>query len=136
MLRTVTFLGVFLFAAIVSAEDRWTSLSNDGKTELEFDSQRPVTTGMVRRVWLRWTYTDAKKNAIGEIYLSQLDLTYVNCKDETLATPYSQVFTDRYGKGTVVRTQGKAADPDLKAYELTIPGTWGEQIVRWACGKT
>ena len=114
---------------------RWLSLTNDGKTDIEIDTQRPVGSGVMRSAWFRWSYTEIQDLApYGYKYQSALLLTYYNCKEQTSASVYAQYFEKPHVSGKQIYVAGKAVQPPASEYQQTIPGSYGEVLMKYVCG--
>lgn len=135
--------GWLAHAAAQSAgpDSRWLPLSVDDTLEFYVDTKRALDRSKeVRKVWTMWSHPDRRDamplgGAPGSTFRSAIALIYVNCREWVHANAYLAVYSDAFGRGEMVASGGSTTPPNVAAYQDPVPGTNGEMLLEWACGK-
>lgn len=133
MLKSSALLLVGWLLPLSAGASNWDSIYLTNAISIEVDRSRPIGKGNIRRAWLRWSYTNPRKDVYGNSYGSTIDLVYVNCAAKATVTVQTTLYTEAFGKGDTIRIDGAARAPAPNHYNETTPGTIGEMVAEQLC---
>jgi len=89
--------------------------------------------GEISRMWEITTYTKVQTNARGDRYMSFKALKAYNCRDFTQAAISFVLYSEMSGEGNAVLSNTRQ-ESELEWIPIP-PGTTGETLWKFACGK-
>lgn len=124
-------LMILLAVVSSSAMAEWGLISGDADGNVFTDSATIRRVDNKVKMWRLVDYKIAQDFGFGDIqYMSIMIQDEYDCKEEQLRKLYSAAYSENMGRGKVVVSSDK-----LGEWAPTPPGSMGEELLKFACGK-